>query len=218
MSDDAYARKYMGGDRVLFLDKVHIPKWMHALLIGSGTVSSLIVAFAGVPEMLPLCIVPTLLTWGLLSSIRVAVTDTHVHVQYGVFGPTIALDDVVAAEVEDYKPLRYGGWGICVGLDGTWAFSVPGRGGKAVRIRYRARGAKGDVNVKDVVVSSEHAAALAAAIHEAASARATRTLADVRDDLLPTRAAGIGIGDESVAAAAAAEVELEATVDVRVKR
>lgn len=171
---DDYARKYMGGDRVRFLDKVRIPPWLHALLLGTGALATLTVALAGAPEAMPFTIVPTLLTWGLLSAIRVAVTDTHVHVQYGLFGPQIALDDVVAAVVEDYPWLRYGGWGIRRGLDGAWAFSVPGRGGKAVRIRYRAGG-----KVKEVVVSSENATALAAAIHEAASARGLQALEDV---------------------------------------
>lgn len=173
MSDD-YARKYMGGDRVRFLDKVRIPRWLHALLLGSGALASIAVAFAGVPEMMPVVIAPTLLTWGLLSAIRVAVTDTHVHVQYGLFGPQIPLDDIVAVVAEDYKWARYGGWGIRRGLDGAWAFSVPGRGGKAVRISYRA-GSK----IKQVVVSSEQAGALAAAIHEAASQRGLRTLEDL---------------------------------------
>jgi hypothetical protein len=171
---DDYARKYMGGDRVRFLDKVRIPKWMHALLLGSGVLATIAVAFAGAPEAMPVVVVPTLLAWGLLSAIRVAVTDTHVHVQYGVFGPQIALDDIVSAVVEDYQWARFGGWGIRRALDGAWAFSVPGRGGKAVRIRYRA----GD-KVKDVVVSSENATALATAIHEAASARGLRNLEDL---------------------------------------
>jgi hypothetical protein len=172
MTDD-YARKYMGGDRVRFLDKVRIPPWLHVLLLGSGALAAVSVAFAGVPEMMPVVLAPALLTWGLLTAIRVAVTDTHVHVQYGLFGPKIALEDIVAVDVEDYQWLRYGGWGIRRGLDGAWAFSVPGRGGKAVRIRYRDAG-----KVKAVVVSSEQAGALAAAIHEAASARGLHALED----------------------------------------
>jgi hypothetical protein len=60
-----------------------------------------------------------------------------VHIQYGTFGPRIALADITAVEVVDYDALRYGGWGIRRGLSGGMAYSVPGRGGKAVRVTTR---------------------------------------------------------------------------------
>jgi hypothetical protein len=174
---DEYARKYMGGDRIRFLDKVRMPRWAQgaiavATLAGvAGAVSEGSIAPA-------LAIVPvSLASWALLNTIRVSVTDAFLHVQYGLWGPKVALDDLIAVEVIEYSAVRFGGWGIRFGLRGERAYSMPGSGGKAVQLRYRT--SRGE---RVAVISSAQPDALKAAIEEARAAR-SQSLTDVRAQL-----------------------------------
>jgi hypothetical protein len=69
----------------------------------------------------------------------VTVTAETVHVQLGVFGPKIPVGDIAEVAAEKYPVLKYGGWGIRFALDGSVAYSVPGHGGRGVRIRYKKK-------------------------------------------------------------------------------
>jgi len=172
-TDDAYARAFMGGDRVLFLDKVRAPWWLNAAMFLPGVVGVGVAIAVGDP--VPAVVgVAAFGMAGVLAALRVAVTDSHVHVQYGPIGPKIALSDIVAVDVVDYEAIRYGGWGIRRGLTGGTAYSLPGRGGKSVRITTT----KGKV----VEVTSEQPAALRSAILDARSAL-TADLSTVREQL-----------------------------------
>jgi hypothetical protein len=157
--DDPYARAFMGGDSVAFLDKVRAPWWLNATMMVAGGIGMWACIHEG--NYLVAGAIGTLTTVmaGFLMELRTAVTTTHVHIQYGTFGPRIALADITAVEVVDYDALRYGGWGIRRGLTGGMAYSVPGRGGKAVRVSTR------DGRIVDV--TSEQPAALRAAIEQA---------------------------------------------------
>jgi hypothetical protein len=174
---DEYARKYMGGDRIRFLDKVRMPRWAQAAI----AVASLAGVAGAVSEgsIAPaLAIVPvSLASWTLLNTIRVSVTDAFLHVQYGLWGPKVALDDLLAVEVIEYSAVRFGGWGIRFGLRGERAYSMPGSGGKAVQLRYRT--SRGE---RVAVISSAQPDALKAAIDEARAAR-SQSLTDVRAQL-----------------------------------
>jgi hypothetical protein len=176
MSDE-YARKYMGGDRIRFLDKVRMPRWFGPLLLAAATAGAVGAISDGSPEAMLAFVPVTVATWALLSTIRVSVTDAFVHVQYGLWGPKVALDDVVAVEVIEYRPTRFGGWGIRMGLRGERAYSMPGAGGRAVQLRYRTKSGE-----RVAVITSAQPDALAQAIADAQAARA-RSLAEVRDGL-----------------------------------
>jgi len=68
--------------------------------------------------------------------LRVAVTAESVHVQLGPAGPSIPIAGIESVEVRRYAWERYGGWGVRLGLDGSWAYSIPGVG-RGVRIVWR---------------------------------------------------------------------------------
>lgn len=172
-TSDEYARKFMGGERVRFLDKVRIPLWMHLAMLGGGIAGAAAALASGVPLAALFVGATSFVSWGVLTTIRVSVTDAFVYVQYGLWGPKIALGDVVDVEVIDYKALQYGGWGIRRNLKGERAFSVPGRGGRAVKIRYRDGAAD---KVRTVVVSSEQPDALKLAIDQARGTQASAEL------------------------------------------
>jgi hypothetical protein len=158
-NDDAYARAFMGGDTVAFLDKVRAPWWLNGVMLLSGFVGAVACVATGAYVVAAAIAALTTVMAGFLMELRTAVTTTHVHLQYGTFGPRIALANIAAVDVVAYEPLRYGGWGVRRSLTGGMAYSVPGRGGKAVRITTR------DGHVVDV--TSEQPAALRAAIEQA---------------------------------------------------
>lgn len=187
---DEYARKYMGGDRIRFLDKVHMPRWAQAA-IAVATLAG-VAGAASEGSIAPvLAIVPaSLASWALLNTIRVSVTDAFLHVQYGLWGPKIALSDLIAVDVIEYRATRFGGWGIRMGLRGERAYSMPGAGGKAVQLRYRT--SRGE---RVAVISSAQPDALKAAIEEARAAL-TRSLTDVRA-ALDVREAPEGVAHEA---------------------
>lgn len=160
--DDAYARAFMGGDTVAFLDKVRAPWWLNATMVVAGGVGMWACIHEGNYVVAAAIGALSTVMAGFLMELRTAVTNTHVHIQYGTFGPRIALAEIASVDVVDYEPLRYGGWGIRRGLKGGMAYSVPARGGKAVRITSR--------DGRVVEVTSEQPAALRAAIELARGA------------------------------------------------
>ena len=112
---------------------------------------------AGLVGLIPLALVTL-----LLSHLRVVVTDDAVHVQYGLWGPTIAVENITRCEVQRYEAMRFGGWGFKRSLDGTVAYSVPGGEGECVALEI-TEGAK----VRKVVITTPNAAGVALAIEEA---------------------------------------------------
>jgi hypothetical protein len=96
------------------------------------------------------------IAFGVLRSV---LTTRALHVKYGLWGPTIELSKIRAARVIPYPLIKYGGWGIRRGLDGSWAYVSPNPG-DVVEIDYEdARG-----KAKKVVVGPENPTALVAAI------------------------------------------------------
>jgi hypothetical protein len=70
----------------------------------------------------------------LFGVVRTVVTERDVRVKYGLWGPTIPLEHVRSSKVIAYDWTEFGGWGIRLGKDGTWAY-VPA-GGEVLELRY----------------------------------------------------------------------------------
>jgi hypothetical protein len=138
MAADDYETKYMGGGEALARSRAGMPWWFHVLLgmaciavVGSALASGTLLSLLTLPLLL--------LSWVLFMFLRVTVTAETVHVQLGVFGPKVPVGDIVEVAAEKYPVLKYGGWGIRFALDGSVAYSVPGHGGRGVRIRYKKK-------------------------------------------------------------------------------
>ena len=208
--DDEYAARHMAGEGdPLYFDKRTLPLWMRAIMVGSMGVGAAAVVGAslasGTPEMLLL--VPVYGASALLSvafwTLRTAVTRQYVHIQYGLMGPKIAVDDLISAEVTEYDWKRFGGWGVRRSFrDGVVAYNMLGDQGRAVKLVFR----DGD-KTRTILVSASHPDRLNDAIQEAMKARGRgASLAEVRQQL--------GVEDAAVKAddedTVAAEAEVEA--------
>lgn len=145
---DPYERAYMPGEGVvLYRDKSRAPWQIHALF-AFGVLSVFGTALAaggaaGGALALALGLPVIAVAWLLFAVLRVTVSEGHVNVQYGLFGPTIPIAAIESAEAVRYDWKRFGGWGIRRSLvgDGEWLYNMPGDGGRAVRIVWRdARG------------------------------------------------------------------------------
>ncbi|MDP2339515.1 MAG: hypothetical protein Q8O67_01045 [Deltaproteobacteria bacterium] len=190
--DDEYARKYMATEgEALYFDK---RKWspqfgrmlkvLQGVVVVSGAVTGVAGLINGEPQLalmaLPMIGLTTVMPL-LWSTLRTMVTSQFVHIQYGLFGPRIAVTNVISAEVVQYDWKKYGGWGVRYALDGSKAYNMMGDQGTAVKIVYQD-GKKQRV----VLVSAAGPQHLASAINEAMKKATTTTstaagsLADAR--------------------------------------
>jgi len=181
---DAFEATYMqDGSKVLHRDK-RVSRKMALLLSGAGLFvlfQALSLPFfnASSARPMPESVLPFwVIGLGLLGLsffvlavmlgvLRFVVTERAIHAKYGLWGPTIPLESVVSCKVVPYDWLKYGGWGIRRGIDGSWAY-VPGSG-SVVEIAYR----DGDKE-KKVVLGAHDPHALARSIMEATAANAAR--------------------------------------------
>ena len=161
---DEYERQYMGGSAPLARSRVPAPLWMHVLL-GGVALLELVSGLSALPHtIVPLVLFPVFaLLWVLLMFLRVTVTPSEVHIQYGVFGPKIPMSAITGVRVESYRWTEYGGWGIRRKHDGTWAYSVPGGEGRGIRITYKTKMGR----ERTVFASSDRPDELVAAIAKA---------------------------------------------------
>ena len=188
---DDYESKYMGGGEALARSRVGWPWWFHAIM---GTSSAFLI-FSAIASatLVPLLSLPILaVVWLLFMFLRVTVTREHVHVQLGPFGPKIPIAKLVDAKAENYQPLKYGGWGIRLGRDGSWAYSMPGAGGRGVRLTYETEGG----GRSDVFVSTTDPESILAGIAKARAGTGVRVAEETRVE-------------ETVAPVAEAEAEEE---------
>jgi hypothetical protein len=139
LAADDYEKKYMSGEGALATARARMPWLFDVLLLvlaafttASSLASGTWVALATVPILL--------LVWILFMFLRVTVTPDALHVQLGLFGPQVAIDEITSATVAKYDALKYGGWGIRMGLDGSIAYSLPGHGGKGVAVTFTKNG------------------------------------------------------------------------------
>jgi len=175
MAADDYETKYMGGGQALARSRAAMPWWFHLLLgmtcltmIGTALAKGALVGLAMLPILL--------LVWILFMYLRVTVTPETVHVQLGLFGPKIPIASIVEAAAEKYPLLKYGGWGIRLGIDGSVAYSVPGHGGRGVRIRYKKKTGREST----AWVTSPDPEAIVRAIDQARGAQGVRVEEGVR--------------------------------------
>jgi hypothetical protein len=75
------------------------------------------------------------------SAIRIRLTDVDVHVAYGLFGKTLAWKHVASCGIDTQSVLRYGGWGIRLGMirgKPVWVYNTFG----GTRVAFLTRGRK----------------------------------------------------------------------------
>ncbi|MEM1417199.1 MAG: hypothetical protein AAGH15_20035 [Myxococcota bacterium] len=75
-----------------------------------------------------------------LSVVRTVVSAGEVQVRLGLWGPHVAMEDVLAARVRNYPLAKYGGWGIKRGWDGSMAYTILGGTRRVVELTYRDGG------------------------------------------------------------------------------
>lgn len=206
-ADDYEARYMSGHGGVLYRDKLRAPGLFHAImavptlftllmtipvLMGWGSKPAppeVALLTLGITAFLGLC-------WVLFSVLRITVSRDELVVQYGVFGPRIAITSIESCEVVDYDAMKYGGWGIKRAADGSWAYNMIGDEGRAVKVVYR------DGNgTSTILLSSPSPERLALAITEARAA-AVHRLTEGRIRLDAPRADDITDADAEAAQSA----------------
>lgn len=175
---DPYEQNYMPGEGVvLYRERRRAPWQLHGLFAAIAGSYALL----GLVQPWALVALPALLmVWLLFAVLRVTVSEGHVNVQYGLFGPRIPVSAIESAELIHYDWKGYGGWGIRRPGERVWAYNMPGEGGQAVRIVWHdARGQR------TTVIGSPDAARLAehvARARRAVPADAARTALAAADD------------------------------------
>jgi hypothetical protein len=175
-SDDFEAREMHDGSRVLYRDK-RVSRLMAALLISPALITTALAIFipfvnATSDKPVPGAALPFLVA-GLLafsalfvglglvfSVMRTIISEKEVHVKYGLWGPRIPLEHVTSAKPVDYHWTEFGGWGIRLGKNNTWAYVPSGK--RAVEIAYRQDGED-----KRVLVGTENVEETARQINRA---------------------------------------------------
>lgn len=165
---DSYESEYMRGEgMVLYRDKTRSPWQLHAIC---GTVAAMMIAAAiaapaaWVGSAFGLLLIGFL--WVLFSVLRVTVSEGHVNVQLGLFGPKIPIAAIESVEALEYDWKQFGGWGIRLNSKGEWMYNLPGDGGRAVRLVWRDRKGRRKVTY----VASRQSEQLAATIERARAA------------------------------------------------
>lgn len=134
---DRYEAEYMAAEGGILHERRRMPGWFFALMGVIGLIE--LVASVATANPLPALIALPILAAVtlLLSHLRVVLTETHLHIQYGLWGPKIAVEDITSMRVEPYSMMRYGGFGIRRSIDGYWAYSTPGGNGQALILETR---------------------------------------------------------------------------------
>lgn len=171
---DPYETKYMSGAGSIARARKRMPLHYH-LLFG---VPCLLVLFAAVASGAwpVLALLPFVaLLWVLFMHIRIHVTQEHVHIQLGVFGPKIPREAIVSARVETYDAKKYKSKVVHAASDGSIAYYVAGGSERGVRIEYRDAANE----LQSVFASCEEADAIVEAIE---SVRRTAVAARVEEE------------------------------------
>lgn len=150
---DLYERRYMAAEGVLLYRHKHSAPWqLHAIFVaamvaafGSAfAVGGVVGGAVGVAVGAPLLA----LAWILSAVLRISVSEEHVNIQYGLFGPKIPIAAIQQAEIVQYDWRSIGRWGLKRSLAGELVINMPGDGGRAVRMVWRdARGKRRVVHV-----------------------------------------------------------------------
>jgi hypothetical protein len=135
---DAYEANYMAGPTgTLFRSKAR-SSWTGPAFTAAIALFVLLWGATHGRLILALIVAPAMALAGLLFTvIRVRVSAMAVDVQYGLLGPSIPIESIESAEaiVHSYRnPLR---WGISPTGKGERLYTIPGDGGRAVKIVWR---------------------------------------------------------------------------------
>ncbi len=182
--------------------------WVLAAVVGVGNASS----SNPVPAAFLPLVIGGMIALGLMFGVlaltfavlRTVVTNTHVVVKYGLWGPTIALDSITSCKVADYAWTQFGGFGIRRGMGGKWAY-VPGPG-QVVELEYEESGV-----TKIVQIGADDAQALALEINRArqAGGRIATTSEGARIDIAEDDA--VALAEAEAAAIAEAKGHTDKT-------
>lgn len=201
-ADDEYAKQYMGATGALAASRMRMGPLLFVLmgLAMLGTVAATI--GTGQLFFLPLLFMHAffLLT---MSHLRVTVTREIVHIQYGLFGPKIAVSSIVDARAVPYDWKKYGGWGMRYGKGGAIAYSVTG--GRKMGIELDVRDKNGKVTT--IFASSDEPEELVRGIEKATGKTFASTGVRVAAEV---DAEAISEGEGVEVAAASAEKKLSA--------
>ncbi len=172
---DLYEAQYMKGQgAVLHRAKERAPKMLQAAMVLPAltmVVPGIVLGglFGGI--VFGVAALMSVVMWATFSVLRVTVSEGQVNIQYGVFGPTIPMHSIASAEATTYDWKKYGGWGIRRSREGEWIYTMPGDGGRAVRIRWTDESGKAKVTL----VGSKAPGELASAIETARRRAAAKT-------------------------------------------
>lgn len=179
---DDYEAQYMGADEdVMYREKISYPGWFKLLipllmtlpLVIAGT-SAFIAGEVGAVILMALLTPLMLLGSLVMSTLRVTVTSKNLHVQYGLWGPSIPLEAIEHCEAEHYSVWKYGGYGIRYSIsEKAWCYNMIGDKGQAVRIHWRDEKGK----LRKTLVASESHTVLANQINRARAAMKTAPVA-----------------------------------------
>lgn len=166
---DAYEKKYMAGEGLVLHRAKERAPWQWNAMMGATALAVIAPVFFNPAAWLGAAIgLPMMaIAFVLFSVLRVTVSEGHVNIQYGLFGPKIPIEAITHAEATTYDWKKFGGWGIKRSFDGEWIYNMPGDGGRAVRIEWTKNGRK-----RVTLVGSKEPQALAAAIEEARGRKA----------------------------------------------
>lgn len=167
---DLYEAQYMSADGGILHERRRMPGWFFALMgvIAVVELGASAAAMSVFPALIALPVLAAVTL--LLSHLRVVLTREHLHIQYGLWGPKVAVQDIVSMRVEPYSMMRYGGFGIRRSLDGFWAYSTPGGNGQCLVIE--ARDGKG--GTRKLCVTLDRAAEFKQRIEEMQSSTRVR--------------------------------------------
>lgn len=174
-AEDEYVAKYMEGGEALAIAKKRMPWWWFVLLgipaMGmatagiTGGIAGTVPAIGVLLTLLMAVFLMGFMTL-LFSHLRTVVTDHAMHIQLGLWGPKIPLQNITSIRSAMYDWKKYGGWGIRWGRDGSICYSVPGGTGQCVEVEWTNDKGK---TVKHVV-SADDAAGIVNAVERARSA------------------------------------------------
>lgn len=208
---DDYERKFMQGKGVVrFRDRAMAPMSMLGLFVGVGLVT--VGSVLAIPDVAGAAIATAAVGGAFMAglgvsmmALRTLVSDEVVHIQYGLFGPTIPIDSIERCEAITYSLLKVGGFGVRRSLDGATVYNMMGDGRRAAEIVYRD-GKK----TKRVIVSVKNLDAFVSAVQAARARKAGDALEDAR--------AALGVNDaparDVVDAASDVDVDVDVGVDV----
>ena len=123
---DRYEERYMSGNDAVARSRARMRGWTHTLFAAlTAFVAFTVVQTHGWHSSVALLLlVTTLGLWAANLIVRVTVTRRYLHIQHGLFGPKIPLDqieDVHLAKTGLLTWLNYVGWGVGgKGFDGTY--------------------------------------------------------------------------------------------------